>query len=151
MSEPTFRREGNLRFASVSHRGWVDDPEPLLGRVRAHLDEVGGERYGAPFAFVALPGEEDLDEWEVQVGYACLGLIRPKPPVLIEDFRALNSLGEPHHGPVRELGLSRDRLADHARSMSWQVRPYWRVTWHRDETPDGFPHPWAEVSVFVDR
>ena len=157
MPEPKLTRDGNLRLACLAGSGWPADPLAIAAALRQNLGEQAVEAYGAVQIFVAGSPEAELPAaWEVHVGIAVSGLPRPGAvlagqPILIEDYRNLVALSLPHPGPVRELGSTWSRLAEHGRALGHRLRPYWRVALRRRQLADGNILPTSEVAVFLDR
>lgn len=157
MPDPKLTREGNLRLACVAGLGWPGDPLAVAAEVRSLATAQGGSAYGAAMVLVAgAPDDEPPSAWECHVGCAVTGM--PKPGavtpsgarLMIEDYRNLAALSLVHHGPVRLLGQTWRRLADHGRSLGHRLRPYWRVRLRRTAMSDGNLLPAAEVAVFLD-
>lgn len=157
MPDPKLTREGNLRLACVAGMGWPADPLLLAAEVRRVAAAQGGNPYGPVQIVIAgAPDDEPPQSWEVHAGCAVTGM--PKPGgvtaagerLMIEDYRNLQALALPHHGPVRLLGQTWRRLADHGRSLGHRLRPYWRVRLSRTQLADGNLLPTAEVAVFLD-
>lgn len=155
--DPKLTREGNLRLACLAAAGWPADPLLAAEGLRQAVagPEVGC--HGPVQVFVAgAPGDEPPAAWEVHLGIAVTGMPRPGlthdgQRVLIEDYRDLVALTLPHHGPVRELGRTWKRLADHGAALGHRLRPYWRVCLRRRQLADGSILPASEVAVFLDR
>ena len=154
MAEPTLARDGNLRLASLAHDGL---PEDLAAAAAPAADQArrqpGVQPYGAACAIFDLAPDPDTGpvHWRCQVGVPVIGQARPAPPLLIEDYRGLQALSLPHHGPRRELATTWQTLADHARAMGWLLRPYWRLAIPVSRSADGHLVPDCVVSVFLDR
>ncbi len=155
--DPKLTREGNLRLACVAGQGWPADPLLLAAEVRRLAAAQGGSPYGAVQIFLAgAPDDEPPQAWECHVGCAVTGM--PKPGgitasgerLMIEDYRNLAALTIVHHGPVRLLGQTWRRLADHGKALGHRLRPYWRVRLRRTQLADGNLLPAAEVAVFLD-
>ncbi len=153
MAEPVLEREGNLRLASLACSGFPADLAAIAAEAgRAACSQAGVETYGAACAVIDLPpGDSDPLTWRCQAGIPVLGQPRPIPPLLVEDYRALQALSLPHPGPARSLAASWQLLSDHARAMGWMLRPYWRVSIPIGRAADGHLVPDCVVSVFLDR
>ncbi len=158
MSDPKLIRDGNLRFACLSGLGWPIDPLTVSVEVRRLATQQGGTPQGPIQVFIAgAPDNEPPAAWECHIGLACTGM--PKPGgqsadgqrLMIEDYRNLVALTVPHRGPVRELGQTWQRLADHAKTLGHRLRPYWRVILRRKQLADGNILPSADVAVFLDQ
>ena len=76
---------------------------------------------------------------------------RPGEGVMIEDYRQLVALSQPHQGAIRDLPRTWQRLHDHGRSLGHRLRPYWRISLRRRRLADGNLLPVADVAVFLDR
>ncbi|MBN8527072.1 MAG: hypothetical protein J0M02_17190 [Planctomycetes bacterium] len=157
MPDPKLTRDGNLRLACVAGMGWPADPLLVAAEVRALAAAQGGNPYGPVQIFLAgAPDDEPPQAWECHLGCAVTGM--PKPGgvtpsgqrLMIEDYRNLAALTLPHHGPVRLLGQTWRRLADHGKALGNRLRPYWRVTLRRKQMADGNLLPSADVAVFLD-
>lgn len=157
MPEPKLTRDGNLRIACLAGNGWPADPLAAAAALRLSVAEQGAGHYGPVQIFVSgSPDDEAPAAWEVHVGVAVSGMPRPGATiagqrVLVEDYRNLVALSLPHPGPVRELGTTWRRLAEHGRALGHRLRPYWRVALHRRQLADGNILPLCEVSVFLDQ
>lgn len=158
MPDPKLIREGNLRLACVAGMGWPADPLLLEREVRRLAEAQGGHPYGPAQVFLAgAPDDEPPQAWECHVGCAVTGMPRPGGAtaagerLMVEDYRNLAALVLVHHGPVRLLGQTWRRLADHGRALGHRLRPYWRVRLRRSQLADGNLLPAAEVSVFLDQ
>ena len=128
------------------------DVDAAFGELRAQVDALDVQRYGPAIALVAMaPVDDDPAKWSCQIGYAVTGLGRATPPLLIEDYQGLQAVTLPHHGSVRQIVDTWRRLDDHARSVGWLPRPYWRIAMHRERTGDGTIFPDTRVSIFIDR
>ena len=155
--DPKLTREGNLRLACLAGNGWPADPLLVGASLRRSLADQGGSPYGPVQLFVAgAPGDEPPAGWEVHLGTAVSGMPRPGAlvdgqRVMVEDYRDLVALSIAHHGPVRELGQTWRRLADHGTALGHRLRPYWRVSLRRRQLADGNILPASEVAVFLDR
>lgn len=156
--DPKLTREGNLRLACVAGLGWPADPLLLAAEVRTAAAAQGGNPYGAVQVFLAgAPDDEPPAAWECHVGCAVTGMPRPGGAtaggarLMIEDYRDLQALALVHHGPVRLLGQTWRRLADHGKALGHRLRPYWRMRLRRGQLADGNLLPAAEVTVFLDR
>lgn len=152
MAEPLLKREGNLRFAGVPSAGYPADPLALVSDVRERLAGVALVPYGPSSLLFSVP-PDDLapNAWECQVGVAVTGQPAAVAGVTLEDYRNLYALSLPHSGPVRDLGLTHRRLSEHARSMGYRLRPYWRLALRGRRLADGNLLPVADVAVFIDR
>jgi hypothetical protein len=145
--DPKLTREGNLRLACAAGQGWPADPLLLAAEVRRLAAAQGGSPYGAVQVFLAgAPDDEPPQAWECHVGCATASGER----LMIEDYRNLVALTLVHHGPVRLLGQTWRRLADHGKALGHRLRPYWRVRLRRTQLADGNLLPAAEVAVFLD-
>lgn len=157
MPDPKLTREGNLRLACVAGQGWPADPLLVAAEVRALAKAQGGSPYGPVQILLAgAPDDEPPAAWECHVGCAVTGMpgqgatTAGGARLMIEDYRNLVALTLAHHGPVRLLGQTWRRLADHGRALGHRLRPYWRVALRRKALPDGNLLPTAEVAVFLD-
>jgi hypothetical protein len=152
VAEPLLKREGNLRFAGLASGGYPCDPLAMGGQVREHLAATALVPYG-PLSlwFSTAPDEAAPAAWECQVGIAVTGQPVAIPGVMLEDYRNLYALSLPHSGPVRDLGLTHRRLAEHAKGMGYRLRPYWRLALRGRRLADGNLLPVADVAVFIDR
>jgi hypothetical protein len=120
--------------------------------VRDLLDDQEIDAYGPSTIWLATsPVDIPIASWDCQVGLACTGLPRPVDGMLIEDYRQLVALSQPHPGPILDLPRTWQRLHDHGRSLGHRLRPYWRVCLRRRRLADGNLLPVADVAVFLDR
>lgn len=152
MVEPLLKREGNLRFAGVSSGGYPLDPLRLAATVQERLVSVALVPYGPTSLMFSIP-PDDLapTAWDCQVGLAVTGQPVTIAGISLEDYRNLYALSLPHSGPTRELGLTHRRLSDHAKSLGYRLRPYWRLALRGRRLADGNLLPVADVAVFIDR
>ncbi len=151
MPAPRSVREGNLRFAGLPTRGYPDDPLALAGQVRSLLDAQKADHYGSPTVVISAPPVgQPADTWDCLCGLAVTGLPRAGDGLIIEDYRDLRPLALAHHGPVRDLAATWERLAAQAREQGLRLRPYWRLRLKRSRLADGNLLPCAEVAVFVE-
>lgn len=150
--EPLLKREGNLRFAGVSSAGYPADALALAASVRERLAGVALVPYG-PLSLLFSVAPDDLapTAWDCQVGVAVTGQPVAVAGVTLEDYRNLYALSLPHSGPVRDVGLTHRRLSDHAKSLGYRLRPYWRLALRGRRLADGNLLPVADVAVFIDR
>ncbi len=151
MADPLLKHEGNLRFAGFPITGYPADALALGERIRALLDEQEIDPYGpVTLWFGASPEHAEPAAWEGLVGVACTGFPRPVEGLLVEDYRRLEALSLPHQGPVKDLGRTWRRLADHGQSLGHRLRPYWRLSLRARRLADGNLLPVADVAVFLD-
>lgn len=154
MSEPQLANEGNARVASLPSGGVPADPQSLAARVRSALGEADWcQRDPLTWIIVDLPpiAADAPAGWRCQVGLSLTGLVRSRAPLLVEDYRRLTALSQPHVGPVRDLAQTYERLRGYAEAHGWRLRPYWRIAVGAIATPDDHLLPEALVSVFLDR
>ena len=151
MADPLLKHDGNLRFAGFPITGYPMDPQALGERVKALLDEQEIDTYGAlTLWFGSSPEHEEPARWEGLVGLACTGFPRPVEGMMVEDYRNLSALSLPHSGPIKDLGRTWRRLADHGQSLGHRLRPYWRLSLRARRLADGNLLPVADVAVFLD-
>ncbi len=152
MVEPLLKREGNLRFAGLSSVGYPLDPLQIGSHVQERLTGVALVPYGPTSLIFSVPPDDLAPAaWDCQVGIAVTGQPVTVPGVSLEDYRNLYALSLPHSGPTRELGLTHRRLCDHAKSLGYRLRPYWRLALRGRRLADGNLLPVADVAVFIDR
>lgn len=152
MAEPLLKREGNLRFAGLPSVGCPVDALAMGAEVQLRLAGVALVPYGPISLLFSVP-PDDLapSAWDCQVGVAVTGQPVPVPGVTLEDYRNLYALSLPHSGAIRDLGLTHRRLSDHAKSLGYRLRPYWRLALRGRRLADGNLLPVADVAVFIDR
>lgn len=151
MAEPALKKEGNLRFAGLTTAAYPDEPFALVAEVKRRLAGQNVDTYGPTTVLMALPPERTGPEaWECQVGTAVTGLARPERLMTIEDYRQLTSLSLVHHGAIRDLASTWQKLSEHANATGRRLRPYWRVWLRQRLLADGNRLPATEVSVFLD-
>ena len=153
MSEPGLRREGNLRLASIACDGLPADAWAVYARCMSLVETRSDLTPNGPLVilFDLAPLDDEPASWRCQVGTAVTGFAAAEPPLLIEDYHNLQALSLPHTTPLKQLRATWQNLRDHAGTMSWRLRPYWRLTLERTQTPDGNLLPRCELSVFLDR
>jgi hypothetical protein len=152
VAEPLLKREGNLRFAGMPSAGYPPDALALGTQVRERLAGVALVPYG-PISLLFSVAPDDLAPaaWECQVGVAVTGQPAAVPGVTLEDYRNLYALSLAHSGPIRDLGVTHRRLSDHAKTLGYRLRPYWRLALRGRRLADGNLLPVADVAVFIDR
>jgi hypothetical protein len=152
VAEPLLKREGNLRFVSRAERGYPSDVLSIVQDVRAQLTNLALVPYGPATVLITLPPDEQpCRAWECQVGSAVTGQPRTIAGYSVEDYRGLYALSLPHTGPIRQLAQTHAKLVTHATSMSYRVRPYWRVALRARRLADGNLLPVCDVAVFIDK
>ncbi len=150
--EPLLKREGNLRLVSAPSQGYPINALALVQQVRDKLTGSGLVPYGAATVWFSLPPADAAPTaWECQVGISVTGQPTKIPGLSIEDYRGLYALSLPHSGPIRDLAHTHRRLVEHAKSMSYPVRPYWRLALRGRRLADGNILPVSDVAVFIDR
>ncbi len=151
VADPTFAREGNIRFAGISSPGYPDDPWALEREVVRLLAGQEVEAYGpATLIFNVAPSDLPASGWECQVGTTITGLGRSMGRMSVEDYRGLHAWTIAHSGPIKDLTSTWRRLADHATGKGQRLRPYWRLALRDRRLADGNLLPSADVSVFID-
>jgi hypothetical protein len=152
VAEPLLKREGNVRLVTRTLRGYPDDVLGVVAEVRAQLATTALVPYGPATVLMTLPPDEQpCSAWECQVGCAVTGQPVRIANLAVEDYRALYALSLPHSGPIRQLAQTYAKLAAHATSMSYRVRPYWRVALRARRLADGNLLPVCDVAVFIDK
>jgi len=152
VAEPLLKREGNLRFAGMPSAGYPADALGLGAQVRERLAGVALVPYGpVSVLFSIAPDDLAPSTWDCQVGVAVTGQPDAVPGVTLEDYRNLYALSLPHSGPIRDLGLTHRRLSEHAKTLGYRLRPYWRLALRGRRLADGNLLPVADVAVFIDR
>jgi hypothetical protein len=150
--EPLLKREGNLRLVAAPCLGYPVNALALVQQVREQLTGSALVPYGAATVWFSVPpAEAPPTTWECQVGIAVTGQPTTIAGLNIEDYRGLYALSLPHSGPIRDLAHTYRRLVEHAKSMSYPVRPYWRLALRGRRLADGNVLPVSDVAVFIDR
>jgi hypothetical protein len=150
--DPELCIEGNCRLVTAPCEAWPDDPVQAVAAVDEHIVAGKGQPYGPIHLLAALPPDDgDPEGWHLRIGRACTGLVPSRSPILVEDYSSLTAVVLPHYGPIKDLHRTHRSAVDHARTRSWRLRPYWRISLTRRATPDGQGLLTTEVAVFVDR
>ncbi len=152
MVEPLLKREGNVRIVSQASRGYPVDALGLVQKVRKQLTGSALVPFGpATILFSIPPDDTPSSAWECQVGIAVTGQPISLPGLSVEDYRGLYALSLPHTGAIRDLAHTHRRLMEHAKTLSYQVRPYWRLALRGRRLADGNILPVSDVAIFIDR
>jgi hypothetical protein len=152
VAEPLLKREGNLRLVSMHNQGYPINALALVQQVRDQLTGSTLVPHGAATLWFSSPPTDTAPAtWECQVGIAVTGQPTSIAGLIIEDYRGLYALSLPHSGPIRDLAHTHRRLVEHAKSMSYPVRPYWRLALRARRLADGNILPVSDVAVFIDR
>jgi hypothetical protein len=152
VAEPLLKREGNVRLVTRTQRGYPSDVLGMVDEVRGQLATTALVPFGPAMVLMSLPPDEQpCSAWECQVGTAVTGKPQRVAELSVEDYRALFALSLPHTGPIRQLAQTYAKLAAHATSMSYRVRPYWRVALRARRLADGNLLPVCDVAVFIDK
>lgn len=150
--EPELRRLGNLRLVCTSHTGLSLDLMQQMAPIDEFLTEQKASGYGPVQMWMqTAPDDTPMNEWPVSLARACTGLPVSSSPILVEDYHNLQALGFEHRGALAEIPRTYRILSDHAAAHAWRLRPYWRLSFALQATPDGQAISTADVAVFLDR
>jgi hypothetical protein len=146
------KREGNVRLVSLTSRGYPEHALGMVAQVRAQLTNTALVPFGAATLLFSVPPDDQPPSlWECQVGIAVTGQPTSVPGLSVEDYRGLYALSLPHSGAIRDLAFTHRRLVEHAKTLSYPIRPYWRMALRGRRLADGNILPVSDVAVFIDR